>query len=137
MWLRKKTQNIPTSCTNYRLNPHDQPGRFRVYKIYKRLLAVHVILQARIPEWVAISFSKRSLRAPTKENTPVLIAVEGTRTHRSRSRLESELPIQQVQRSAQCWYSYAFTSSVDSVLFVCLFVFPSTLVPPIPLHCSC
>ena len=26
MWLRKKTQNLPTSCTSYRLNPHDQLG---------------------------------------------------------------------------------------------------------------
>ena len=76
MWLRKKIQNIPTSCTNYRLNPHDQPGRFHVYRIYKSLLAVHVILQARILEWVDISFSKRSLRAPRKENTLVLIAVD-------------------------------------------------------------
>ena len=24
--LRKKTQNLPTSCTSYRLNPHDQLG---------------------------------------------------------------------------------------------------------------
>ena len=41
---------------------------------------------------------KKSLRAPTKENTLVLRAVD-----RSRTRLESELPPQQVQRSAQCW----------------------------------
>ena len=53
MWLRKKTQNLPTSCTSCRLNPHDQLGRLCVYGIYKR-----------------------SLRAPAKENALVLIAVD-------------------------------------------------------------
>ena len=79
--LRKKTPNLPTSYTSCRLNPHDQLGRLCVYGIYKKIL-----------------------RAPTKENALVLIAVdiEG-RTHRSRTRLESELPPQQVQRPAQCW----------------------------------
>ena len=43
----------PTSCTSCRLNPHDQLGRLCVYGTYKR-----------------------SLRAPTKENTLVLIAVD-------------------------------------------------------------
>ena len=38
IWLRKKTQNLPTSCTSYRLNPHDQLGRLCVYGIYKRRL---------------------------------------------------------------------------------------------------
>ena len=52
VWLRKKTQNLLTSCTNCRLNPHDQLGRLCDYGIYKR-----------------------SLRAPTKENVLVLIAV--------------------------------------------------------------
>ena len=42
-----------TSCTRCRLNPHDQLGRLCVYGIYKR-----------------------SLRAPTKENALVLIAVD-------------------------------------------------------------
>ena len=27
MWLRKKTQNLPTSCTSCRFNPHYQLGR--------------------------------------------------------------------------------------------------------------
>ena len=53
MWLRKKTQNLPSSCTSCRLNPHDQLGRLCVYGIYKR-----------------------TLRAPAKENTLVLIAVD-------------------------------------------------------------
>ena len=53
VWLRKKTKNSPTSCTSWRLNPHDQLGRFCVCGIHK------------------ISF-----RAPTKENTLVLIAVD-------------------------------------------------------------
>ena len=53
MWLRNKTQNLPTSCTSYRLNPHVQQGRLCVYEIYKK-----------------------SLRAPTKENALVLIAVD-------------------------------------------------------------
>ena len=53
MWISKKTQNLPTSCTNCRLNPHNQLGRLCVYRIYKR-----------------------SLRAPTKENALVLIAVD-------------------------------------------------------------
>ena len=52
MWLRKKTQNLPTSCTSCRLNPQDQLGRLCVYGIYKR-----------------------TLRAPSKENVLVLIAV--------------------------------------------------------------
>ena len=53
VWLRKKTQNLQTSCTRCRLNPHDQLGRLCVYGIYKR-----------------------TLRAPTKENTLVLTAVD-------------------------------------------------------------
>ena len=53
VWQRKKTQNLPTSCTSCRLNPHDQLGRLCVYGIYKKIL-----------------------RAPTKENTLVLIAVD-------------------------------------------------------------
>ena len=52
VWLRKKTQNPPISCTICRLNPHNQLGGLCVYGIYKR-----------------------SLRAPTKENVLVLIAV--------------------------------------------------------------
>ena len=52
-WLTKKTQSLPTSCTSCRLNPQDQLGRLCVYGIYKR-----------------------SLRAPTKENALVLIAVD-------------------------------------------------------------
>ena len=52
MKLRKKTQDLPTSCRSYRLNPHDQLGRLCDYRIYKR-----------------------TLRAPTKENTQVPIAV--------------------------------------------------------------
>ena len=79
--VAKKTQNLTTSCTSCRLNPHDQLGRLCVYGIYKR-----------------------SLRAPTKENSIVLIAVElEARTYRSRTRLESELPPHQVQRSDKCW----------------------------------
>ena len=53
MWLRKKTQNLPTSYTSCRLNLHDQLGRLYVYGIYKR-----------------------TLRAPTKENTIVRITVD-------------------------------------------------------------
>ena len=53
VWLSKKTQNLSTSCTSLRLNPHDQLGRLWVYKIYKRIV-----------------------RAPTKENALVLIAVD-------------------------------------------------------------
>ena len=53
MWLRQKTQNFSTNCTSYRLNPHDQLGRLCLYGIYKR-----------------------TLRAPTKENALVLIAVD-------------------------------------------------------------
>ena len=53
VWLRKKTQNLPTSCTSFRLNPYNQLGRLCVYGIYKS-----------------------TLRAPTKENALVLIAVD-------------------------------------------------------------
>ena len=51
-WLRK-TQNLHTCCTSFRLNPDDQLGRLCVYGIYKRLL-----------------------RTPTKENTLALIAAD-------------------------------------------------------------
>ena len=47
-----QNQNLPTSCTSCRLNPHNQLGRLCVYRVYKK-----------------------TLRAPTKENTLVLIAV--------------------------------------------------------------
>ena len=53
VWLRKKTQNLPTSCTSCRLNPHNQLGRLCASGIYKR-----------------------TLRAITKENALVLIAVD-------------------------------------------------------------
>ena len=53
VWLRNKIQNLPTSFTSCRLNPHDQLGRLCDYGTYKR-----------------------SLRAPTKENALVLIAVD-------------------------------------------------------------
>ena len=53
MWLRKKTQDIPTSSTSSRLNPHNQLGKLYAYGI-----------------------DKRSLRAPAKENALVLIAVD-------------------------------------------------------------
>ena len=63
VWLRKKTQNLPISCTSCRLNPQDQLARLCVYGIHKR-----------------------SLRAPTKENVLVLIAVDiGGKKHRSRT----------------------------------------------------
>ena len=50
-WGRRP--NLPTSSTSCRLKPHDQLGKLYVYGIYKR-----------------------SLSAPTKENTLVLIAVD-------------------------------------------------------------
>ena len=53
VWIRKKTQNHPTTCISCRLNPHDQLGRLYVYGI-----------------------NKRTLRVPTKENALVLIAVD-------------------------------------------------------------
>ena len=53
VWLRNKIQNLPTSFTSCRLNPHDQLGRLSVNGMYIR-----------------------SLRAPTKENVLVLIAVD-------------------------------------------------------------
>ena len=49
----KMTQNFPTSSISSRLNPHDQLGRLHVCGIYKK-----------------------TLRAPTKENTLVLIIVD-------------------------------------------------------------
>ena len=53
MWLRKKTPNLPTSCTSFRLNPHDKLGRLYVYGMYKK-----------------------TVRSPTKENALVLIAMD-------------------------------------------------------------
>ena len=72
-WLRKKTQSLPTSCANSRLNPHSQLSRPCIH-----------------------GTCRRPSRAPTKENALALIAVgTGGKTHRSRTRLESELPRQQ------------------------------------------
>ena len=53
VWLRKRIENLPTSCTSFRLNPHNQVGKLCVYGIYKR-----------------------TLRGPTKENTLALAAVD-------------------------------------------------------------
>ena len=53
VWLRKKAPNLPNSLISFRLNPHDQLGRLCVQGIYKR-----------------------TLRAPTKQNALVLIAVD-------------------------------------------------------------
>ena len=50
---KEKTSNTPTSSTSCRLNPRDQLGRLCVYGLHER-----------------------SLRAPTKENTLVLIVVD-------------------------------------------------------------
>ena len=50
---KEEDQNLSSSCTSCRLNPHNQPGRLCVYEIYKR-----------------------TLRAPTKENALVLIGVD-------------------------------------------------------------
>ena len=78
--VTKEEDPIPSHhcSTSFRLNPHDQLGRFCVYGIYKR-----------------------TLRAPTKEDALALMLwTLEARTHRSRTRLESELPPQQVQISA-------------------------------------
>ena len=62
------------------------------------------IKSAQLGRHCVYEIYKRSLRAPTKENTLVLITVDiGGKKHRSRIRLESELPLQQIQSSAQCW----------------------------------
>ena len=53
MWLRKKTPNLPTSCTSCRSNPHDELSKLCVYGIHKR-----------------------PLRDLAKENALVLIAVD-------------------------------------------------------------
>ena len=50
---KEEDPNLPIRCTSCRLNPHNQLGRLCVYGIYKM-----------------------SLRAPTKENTLVVIAVD-------------------------------------------------------------
>ena len=52
VWLRKKTQNLPTNCASCTLHPHDQLGKLCVCGIYKR-----------------------PLRAPAEENALALIAV--------------------------------------------------------------
>ena len=51
--VKEEDPNLPTSCTNCRLNPCDQLSRLCVYGIYKR-----------------------PLRTPTKENALALIAVD-------------------------------------------------------------
>ena len=51
--VKEEDQKPSISCTSCRLNPHDQLGKFHVYGIYKMIL-----------------------RAPTKENSLILIAVE-------------------------------------------------------------
>ena len=50
---KEEDQNLSTSCTSYRLNPHDQLGRLCVYGIYKRTMSV-----------------------PTKDNTLALAAMD-------------------------------------------------------------
>ena len=40
MWLRKRTQNLPTSFTNCRLNPHDQLGGLSVYTTHERAMGI-------------------------------------------------------------------------------------------------
>ena len=61
VWLRKNTQNLPTSCTGCRLILHNQLGRLCVCGIYER-----------------------PLRAPPRGNTLVPIAVDigGNNTER-------------------------------------------------------
>ena len=72
------------------------------YQLYKLQIKSAWSTRQTLCLW---SIWKLSLRAPTKENALVLISVDtgGKNTHRSRTRLESELPPQQVQRSVQCW----------------------------------
>ena len=41
VWLRKMTQNLPTSCTNYRLNSHDQISRLYLWNIKKDFESSH------------------------------------------------------------------------------------------------
>ena len=78
---KRRGPKLPTSCTSFRLNPHDQLGRLCVYGIYER-----------------------TMRVLTKENALVLtVWTLEARTPKSGTRLESELPPQQVQRPAQCW----------------------------------
>ena len=55
---KEEDQNLSTSCTSYRLNPHDQLGRLCVYGIYKRTMTV-----------------------PTKENALALVAVDSGGKH--------------------------------------------------------
>ena len=62
MWLRKKTQNPPTSCTRCILNPHDMKKKKKIHMI-NYVDSIYRIY-------------KRSLRAPTKENVLVLIVVD-------------------------------------------------------------
>jgi len=33
VWLKKKTQKLPTSCTSCRLNPNDKLGRLHLWNI--------------------------------------------------------------------------------------------------------
>ena len=90
MWLRKKTQNLPISCISCRSNAQDQ-----------------------LPDCV-YRICKRSLRAPTKENSLVLIAVDtGGKKHRRRTRLESELPHSR-SRDQQCCRASREVRSTDS-----------------------
>ena len=67
--------NLPANC---RLNPHDEPGGLCVCGI-----------------------DKRPLSAPTEETVPALMAAD-TGGKNTQEQLQSELPPQQVQRSAQC-----------------------------------
>ena len=41
MWLRTRTQNLPTNCTSCGLNPHNQLSRLCVCGLYKRTLRAH------------------------------------------------------------------------------------------------
>ena len=138
MWLGKKTQNLPSSCTGCRLSPHDQLGRLCVSGMYKRPLS-----------------------APTKENALALIAVDiGGKNTQEKDQIriwaaptagpETStvlegilgrggglwLPVRERMLTAvtqkNIYYSYFLICSVDSFGF-----FPFFLISFPPLYCSC
>ena len=74
VWLRKKPQNLLTSCTNCRLNPHDQLGRLCLWNIWKVIESSH-----------KRKHTSSECHGHWRQKHP-----------RSRTRLESELPPQQV-----------------------------------------
>ena len=79
VWLRDRTQNLPTSGTSCRLNPHNQLGKLCVYE-----------------------YTKGSWEVPQQKAHYQMWTIEARRRGH-RTRLESQVSPQPIQRPARYW----------------------------------